>query len=107
MASNISSKFTFAKAADVELDEAVAWYNNQKQGLGYELAAEVEKGVREVVEHPLRWPILVADKRRYRLARFPYGLIYIIAEDRILFLAVMHLKRRPGYWRGREAEFRR
>src|SRR6266513_935347 len=101
----LASRFTFAKAADLELDEAVAWYNSKQERLGDELAAEVKKGIREVVEHPLRWAMLDDDKRRYRLKRFPYGLVYKIGSTKILFVAVMHLKRKPGYWKGRETEF--
>ncbi len=33
------------------------------------------------------------------MRRFPYGLIYRIQSDRVVIVAVMHLKRRPFYWR--------
>jgi hypothetical protein len=101
----LGSKFGFAKIADTELDEVVAYYNHEKPGLGEEFNAQVEYGIQEVVEHPHRWPIIARNTRRYRLKRFPYGLVYKIRRNRILFLAVMHLKRRPGYWKEREAEF--
>jgi hypothetical protein len=41
--------------------------------------------------------------RRYLLQRFPYGLIYAVEGQTIFVVAVMHLKRKPGYWvsRGR------
>jgi plasmid stabilization system protein ParE len=97
--------FIFARAAELELREAIDYYNIQKPGFGREFSAAVDKGIDEVLEHPRRWPILTGNKRRYRLNRFPYGMVYRIAKDSILFIAVMHLKRRPGYWKGREAEF--
>src|SRR5688572_32126860 len=97
-------KFAFAKAADIELDEVIAFYNEKRPGLGDEFGAQVDQAIQDVVEHPRRWTIISHDKRRYRLKRFPYGLVYKILPDRIFFLAVMHLKRRPGYWKGREEE---
>ena len=52
---------------------------------------------RDFPRHPLAEGI-----RRYRLSRFPYGLIYTINNDDILVLAVAHLHRlRPDYWRDR------
>jgi hypothetical protein len=39
--------------------------------------------------------------RRYRLRRFPYGLVYVETGSDIIILAVMHLHRRPGYWNER------
>ncbi|MCZ6674550.1 MAG: type II toxin-antitoxin system RelE/ParE family toxin [Verrucomicrobia bacterium] len=40
--------------------------------------------------------------RRHLLARFPYGIIYRIDDDVIYVVAVMHLKRNPGYWKNRK-----
>ena len=39
--------------------------------------------------------------RRRMLNRFPYGLLYAVEADRIIVVAVMHLHRRPGYWKDR------
>jgi toxin ParE2 len=41
------------------------------------------------------WPRVM----RYRLRRFPYGLVYRLAESEIVVLAVMHLHRKPDYWK--------
>jgi hypothetical protein len=30
-----------------------------------------------------------------------YGLLYVVAGDELRILAVINLKRRPGYWVGR------
>jgi hypothetical protein len=35
------------------------------------------------------------------LKRFPFGILYVATVDEIVVLAVMHLRRRPGYWQGR------
>jgi len=33
--------------------------------------------------------------------RFPFGILYRIEPEQIVVVAVMHLRRRPGYWRDR------
>jgi toxin ParE1/3/4 len=44
------------------------------------------------------WRILKGRFRRYLLQRFPYGIIYAVEGKVIYIAAVMHLKRKPGYW---------
>ncbi|MGH6691560.1 MAG: type II toxin-antitoxin system RelE/ParE family toxin, partial [Gammaproteobacteria bacterium] len=39
--------------------------------------------------------------RRLLIPKFPYGLLYRVELERIYVIAVMHLHRRPGYWRSR------
>jgi hypothetical protein len=36
--------------------------------------------------------------------RYPYGVLYESASTRLLVLAVMHLRREPGYWVARRSE---
>ncbi|MEX2436959.1 MAG: type II toxin-antitoxin system RelE/ParE family toxin, partial [Candidatus Paceibacterota bacterium] len=31
----------------------------------------------------------------------PYGIIYLIEADEIIILAIMNLRRKPGYWKSR------
>jgi hypothetical protein len=35
---------------------------------------------------------------------FPFGLIYKIKEKKIIVIAVMHLSRKPGYWKKRHRQ---
>ena len=84
-------------AAETELDDAIAYYNAQRPGLGSEFAATVQR----IVDYPNAWQKLAAGARRCQLQRFDYGLIYWVHGDVATIYAVMHLKRRPGYWRKR------
>jgi len=35
---------------------------------------------------------------RFLVHRFPFGILYRIAGDEIQIVAIMHLRRKPGYW---------
>ena len=87
--------------ARIELLEAFRYYEGQKAGLGRSFAQEVNQAVKGIVAHPLACPKHLARTRRCRLHRFKYGIVYRVRETEIRILAVMHLHRRPGYWRGR------
>jgi plasmid stabilization system protein ParE len=84
----------------------VDYYESCQEGLGLDFALEVHATVRRVVEHPQAWPVLDEPIRRRITNRFPYGVLYVEEADgdRILILAVMHLHRKPGYWKDRVGE---
>lgn len=85
-------------AAQVELDEAVQWYEVQSAGLGERFLVEVVHAFALIRQFPTAWHPLSASTRRCRLKRFPYGVIYAIEDNNILVIAVAHLHRKPEYW---------
>ena len=93
--------YAFLESAQIELEEAVNYYNEQQAGLGYEFAKEVADTIARILRYPEAWTKLSKRTRRCRTKRFPYGVIYQITGDRILIVAVGHLKRKPFYWRDR------
>jgi hypothetical protein len=94
-------RLEFTAIAELELDEAVAYYNGQQFGLGEEFAIEVSRAGDRILAHPHAWQQLEDGARRCRLNRFPYGLVYVVEDELILVLAVMFLRRDPTYWRDR------
>ena len=91
----------FTAAAEAELDEAIAYYNAQRTGLGIEFAQEVAASVKRIEDYPDVWQRLANGVRRCQLRRFEYGLVYRVRGNVATVYAVMHLRRRPGYWRHR------
>ena len=81
----------FLAEAEVELDDAVVYYNRQLAGLGTEFATEVRIGLARIEEFPEAWQLFGRRVRRYRLRRFPYGLVYSQIGSEILIVTVMHL----------------
>jgi plasmid stabilization system protein ParE len=94
----------FLDPAEAELREAIAYYNDQSEGLGYEFAAEVKRTLGRICDHPEAWPQLSQRTRRCRANRFPYGLVYQLRADHVLVVAVMHLHREPESWMDRLPE---
>ncbi len=92
---------SFHDLAKVELNEAAQYYERDSPGLGAAFVTEVERCTAAILEHPEASPIVTGAIRRRLLRQFPYGLLYRIRPEQIRILAVMNLKRRPGYWVGR------
>jgi hypothetical protein len=88
--------------ADQELEAAALWYDERQPGLGDDLLDEFEQTLRRVLDEPARWRKIRGDNRKLNFRRFPYALVYSLGADVIYIKAVMHLRRRPFYWRHRE-----
>lgn len=93
--------FRFHPDAEAEFLAAVDWYEERSAGLGADFAAEIHDAIQRAVAMPLAWPSLDGEIRRVLANRFPYGVLYARRDGSILVLAVMHLRRRPGYWQDR------
>lgn len=90
--------------AEAELEQAFDYYQSKRRGLGIEFVDEFRHGVNRILEHPTAWQPLDQTYRRYRLRRFPHGIVYRVDQqkDQIMIVAIMHLSQKPDSWRGRE-----
>ena len=92
----------FHPDARAELRAAVAYYEQQRPGLGRDLQREVERTINRIQQHPQSF--LQHDEaglRKCFVRRFPYTIFYLELADQIWIAAVAHQRRRPGYWRNR------
>jgi len=88
-----------------ELDGAVAYYEDQKVGLGFNFLVEVEQALGKIQQNPNLGAIYkVTGLRRYVIQRFPFLIFYAELEEYIWVVAIVHGKRRPDYWRRRQIE---
>jgi plasmid stabilization system protein ParE len=87
--------------AEEELSEAIRYYEDVEPGLGQDFAVEIYSAVQRAVANPRAWTVLDGEVRRSLVRRFPYGVLYAEDDGGILVVAVMHLHREPGYWKGR------
>ena len=60
-------------------------------GLGSRFLNEVKGAISRIVKNPQAWGLLDDKIRRCRLQRFPYGIVYAIAQDAIIIVSVTHL----------------
>ena len=87
--------------ADEEFAAAVRYYSQISPELGVRFYREMERLLREVCENPERFWIFDPPARRNLSREFPFAVIYLEKPDYVWIVAVMHAKRRPGYWRER------
>jgi plasmid stabilization system protein ParE len=94
-------RIRFDQDARKEYLEAIVFYSNRDQKIGVRFADAIEAGIAVLGATPTRFRELEDGIRRYRVPRFPYSILYHVAEDEILILCVKHDRRNPDYLRYR------
>ena len=84
--------------ADTEFQSAIETYQAESQELGVRFYCEMLTTLARIESHPKAWPRLRGAVRKSLVSRFPYKLLYTVEPEKIFVVAVMHAKRRPGYW---------
>ncbi len=93
--------FSFHPEAEEEFRAAIEYYELREAGLGYDFSVEVFTTVQNVLAHPHALPVTEGGIHRCLVNRFPYCVLYAVADTGIFILAVMHLRRHPDYWKDR------
>ena len=91
----------FHPKAEEEYTEAARYYSGVQAELGGRFYDEMERLIREVRSQPMRFWMFDPPVRRHLSTVFPYAVVYLEQPDRIWVVALMHCKRKPGYWRQR------
>ena len=91
----------FHPAAGEEYLLAVQYYAEIDPQLGARFHEEVERLIAAARRNPEQFFRFSPPARRALARKFPYSLVYLDQPERLWIVAVMHAKRRPGYWRER------
>lgn len=91
----------FHPQAEIELVAAATWYEGEQTDLGKRFLSSLEDGISRIRINPKLFPFVDGDIRRCLLRTFPFAILFRQRTSRIEIVAVMHLKRHPGYWQER------
>jgi plasmid stabilization system protein ParE len=86
------------RRAELELIDAMQWYEEQQQGLSSIFSKAVENGFNIIALNPLIYPEKYNRKFRFATVRkFPYLIVYWFEErtDTVYITSVFHTKRNP------------
>lgn len=93
----------FHPEAEEEYAQAARYYADADPELGGRFCDEIERLIADVRREPKRFRYFDPPAQRHFSTVFSHAVIYVEQPDRIWILAVMHMKRRPGYWKERLA----
>lgn len=87
--------------AETDLTAAFSWYEDKRQGLGYDFLLQVEAGLKYIERMPEAHQAGYKGTRKHLIKRFPYKIIYIINDNTLIVLAVLHGKRSEEFLKRR------
>lgn len=82
--------------AEDDLKEAYSWYEDKRTGLGYDFLLQVDAGLNFIVRNPTIHSLEYKGTGKHLIKRFPYKIIYLIDNERIIVLTVIHGRRSPA-----------
>jgi plasmid stabilization system protein ParE len=92
----------FAPLARLEFEDAAAWYEAQRPGLGEKFRIEVNATLQQVLKFPERFRLASPSTHKVALKRFhKYSIYYSIELDAINVISVFHGARNPAEMRRR------
>ncbi len=97
----MSHKILLRPGAEEDLLDAVTFYEENLKGLGTDFINSVESTLHEISRQPESFPNVYKNIRRALIRKFPFGIHYIIEDNRIIVLAVFHFSRNPKNWKSR------
>jgi toxin ParE1/3/4 len=97
----MNGRISFHEAAELEIIDAVSFFQSERPELGAALIDEIERAIHQILTHPLSCQLVNRTVRRKVLRRFPYNIMYSVKPEAIRILAMASQRRRPFYWRSR------
>jgi plasmid stabilization system protein ParE len=93
----------FEGEAEAELNEAIAWYDSQTDGVGQRFSREVHATISEAAKDPQRFPFAGPTTQKVRVFGWPYSVYFTLLEDsgQLIVVSVFHGARNPAELRRR------
>jgi toxin ParE1/3/4 len=81
--------------AEQQATEAFHWYQEKLTGLGEDFLICLDACITSIIANPNLYQKKYLDIRMGIIEKFPYGIYYIIDDDTIVVLAILHFSRNP------------
>ena len=94
-------KLIVKPSAEEDAVKTVSWYNNKSEGLGSEFLLALDAKINAIQRNPNHFQVVYKNIRRALTSRFPYGIFFIVENDTVYILAILHTSRNPKIWENR------
>ena len=97
----MSSRLLVHPLAQLDLLDAVMWYEGQRPVLGLAMSEQVDAAIDRATGNPLALAVIEGITRRVLCRRFPYAVFVQVEGEVLVVLAITHVRRDPIAWRAR------
>jgi toxin ParE1/3/4 len=89
-------------SAELDAMDAANWYNHRIDGLGNEFLLALEAKINAIRRNPQQFIIVYKNIRRALTERFPFGVFFIVENEVVYVIAIIHTSRSPKTWKKRK-----
>jgi ATP-dependent RNA circularization protein (DNA/RNA ligase family) len=89
--------FYFHPGALAEAEAAAAFFDERMKGLGLRFLTEMTEAINRIRMNPAIYRKIEGEVRKCRVKHFPYAVVFRERAQEIEIIAVMQLRREPGY----------
>jgi plasmid stabilization system protein ParE len=97
----MSYTLTIRKEAEFDIDEQFDYYEEKREGLGYDYLLCIEEALDKLKRNPLINRKIHKALRRTPIRRFPYRIFYFVQNNYVIITAVFHARKDPTSWNSR------
>ena len=85
--------FTMTRNAQIDLEDAIGWYESKQVGLGKQFYKCYKETRNKILRNPLMYIQFQGKIRRAPMRKFPFSIFYQVNNELIVILAVFHHSR--------------
>ena len=98
------AELVFASEVRADINDAYAWYEERRKGLGEEFLGCVEACLHSICRTPELYAKAHEEYRRALVRRFPFAVFYEVVDGKVVVYSVFHTSQNPTKWRRRLGE---
>lgn len=83
--------------AENDIKHIQKWYKTQQDGLEKRFSLAVKDTIKYIIQNPLLFEVKYKNIRVAYTRVFPYGVHYLIHNNTIKILAIMHTSKKPKF----------
>jgi toxin ParE1/3/4 len=97
----MTSRFVIEPAAELDLADALAWYDEHAPGIGSAFLDAVTETFESIERAPEQYHPERGDVRKALVPHFPYIVYFVVLPELLSGIAVFHTSRDPTIWHHR------
>ena len=97
----VNYTLSIRKEAEADIAEAYQYYESCRTNLGSDFVLCLEESFARIQKNAKQYKRIYKKVRRALVRRFPYGIYYVIDQQNISVIGVLHARKNPTHWQTR------
>jgi len=94
-------EISFLEDADLDIEETYIWYETLSLGLGKRFFDNIQNTIEYIITNPYMFQVVYKRIRRALVNKFPYGIYYIVENEKVIIIGILHFHRHSSSWEKR------